>query len=90
MDRLIFQNIITWYQSDNRKPLILKGARQVGKTYSVEQFGREFIEKNGGRYYYIDLKEDKDFYTVFRDSKNPHQIIELIELNKKNKIVTSV
>ncbi len=40
MERLILEKLIKWKQSNHRKPLILKGARQVGKTYILKQFGK--------------------------------------------------
>ena len=44
MYRYITKDLKTWKESANRKPLILLGARQVGKTYSLKQFGREEFE----------------------------------------------
>ena len=41
MKRHILSNLKEWKNSPNRKPLILLGARQVGKTYILKQFGRE-------------------------------------------------
>ena len=38
MYRKIMENLIKWKNDKNRKPLILKGARQVGKTYIIKQF----------------------------------------------------
>ena len=44
MYRKIMQNLIDWKNNKNRKPLILRGARQVGKTYILKQFGKENYE----------------------------------------------
>ncbi len=41
MKRFIEQNLIAWKNTSDRLPLILRGARQVGKSYTVEQFGKE-------------------------------------------------
>ena len=41
MYRKIMRNLIEWKNSKERKPLILRGARQVGKTYIIKQFGKE-------------------------------------------------
>ena len=41
MKRFITDKLIKWKNSKDRKPLILKGARQVGKTYILQKFGRE-------------------------------------------------
>ena len=44
MDRKILKDLITWKNNTTRKPLILRGARQVGKTYIIKQFGNEYYE----------------------------------------------
>lgn len=41
MERIVFQKLIEWKDSVNRKPLILNGARQVGKTWLLEQLGEK-------------------------------------------------
>ena len=51
--REILKNLNTWAQKSKRKPLILRGARQVGKTTLVEQFAKQF-----DIYLYLNL-EDK-------------------------------
>ena len=43
MQRLIMEKLVKWKNSSDRKPLILKGARQVGKTYILKQFLNIFI-----------------------------------------------
>ncbi len=44
MKRTIYSNLIKWKESPNRKPLILYGARQVGKTYILKEFGKKEFE----------------------------------------------
>lgn len=44
MYRKIMDFLENWKESKHRKPLILQGARQVGKTYSVLEFGRKYYE----------------------------------------------
>lgn len=41
MKRDIYQKMLEWKSSKRRKPLLLRGARQVGKTYILQQFGRK-------------------------------------------------
>jgi len=41
MKRDIYKQLVSWKQSSSRKPLVLKGARQVGKTYILRKFGEE-------------------------------------------------
>lgn len=72
MERLILKKLIEWKQSKYRKPLILKGARQVGKTYILKQFGKENYE--GVAYFNFD--HDKDLYNLFENTKDPKRILE--------------
>ena len=44
LKRFILEDLIKWKNSKYRKPLILKGARQIGKTYILNQFGKEYYE----------------------------------------------
>ena len=45
MERIVFQKLIEWKDSTKRKPLILNGARQVGKTWLLEQLGDRYFDK---------------------------------------------
>ena len=45
MQRFLMEELIQWKDKDNRKPLILKGARQVGKTWLMKEFGRLHFKK---------------------------------------------
>ena len=64
MKRLIDENLAAWKHSGRRKPLIVRGARQVGKTYSVERFGRENFEKLAT----VDLERNRDWHRFFSGS----------------------
>lgn len=70
MERNIEQYLIDWKSSPNRKPLILRGARQVGKTFIVEKFGKTHFEQ----YLCINLEHDSGLKTVF-ESNHPQNII---------------
>ena len=72
MQRFILKKLIEWKESKYRKPLILKGARQVGKTYILKQFGKENYE--GVAYFNFD--HDEDLYNLFENTKNPKRILE--------------
>ena len=72
MKRFILDELIKWKKSKYRKPLILKGARQIGKTYILKQFGEENYE--GVAYFNFD--HDEDLYNLFNNSKNPKRILE--------------
>lgn len=72
MERFIMNKLIKWKNSKSRKPLILKGARQVGKTYILKQFGKENYE--GVAYFNFD--HDEDLYNLFVTTKDPKRILE--------------
>ncbi len=72
MERFILKKLIEWKNSKTRKPLILKGARQVGKTYIVKQFGKE----NYMGVAYFNFDHDKDLYNLFDNTKDPKRILE--------------
>jgi len=46
MERNITKKLISWKNSTTRKPLIIRGARQVGKTYTVLDFGKNHFDGN--------------------------------------------
>ena len=72
MKRFILSELIKWKESKYRKPLILKGARQIGKTYILKQFGEENYE--GVAYFNFD--HDEGLYNIFRHTKDPKRILE--------------
>lgn len=72
MKRFILNELIKWKESKYRKPLILKGARQIGKTYILKQFGEENYE--GVAYFNFD--HDEDLYNLFSNTKDPKRILE--------------
>ncbi len=72
MKRNIEKQLQDWKISKNRKPLILKGARQVGKTFSL----LEFAEKNYKNYHYINFEKNKNFHKAFTSSLEPKLIID--------------
>lgn len=86
MQRRVFEKLAEWYHSADRKPLVLRGARQVGKTFAVTHFGRGIVTKKGGNYHYIDLKKEENLHSIFQDTNDPQKIIELIEVRKNIKI----
>ena len=72
MKRFILNELIKWKESKYRKPLIVKGERQIGKTYILKQFGEENYE--GVAYFNFD--HDEDLYNLFNNTKNPKRILE--------------
>ncbi len=72
LKRFILENLIKWKESKYRKPLILKGARQIGKTYILQQFGSE----NYDGVAYFNFDHDEDLYNLFNNTKDPKRILE--------------
>lgn len=76
MKRDIEQNLNNWRRSSRRKPLILRGARQVGKTWCLEDFGN----KNYRQIAYLNFEERKSAAHLFTKDLNPQRIITEIGL----------
>ena len=49
VERVILKKLLDWKNSPYRKPLILKGVRQVGKTWVLKEFGRRYYENTAGQ-----------------------------------------
>ena len=82
MKRNLFNELILWKNSNNRKPLLLQGARQVGKTYLINEFGK----KEYSNYIYLNFEQDPDLKTLFTSSLSPKNIINNISLYIGRKI----
>ena len=72
MHRYIKDKLIEWKNKENRKPLILKGARQVGKTYILKEFGKEEYENVA----YFNFDHDEALKNLFKNTKDPKRILE--------------
>lgn len=84
MKRKIEQKLLAWKNSSNRKPLLVYGARQVGKTYILKKFGADHYKK----LVYINLELEKDVAEIFKKSLAPSKILPMLELIK-NVSITS-
>lgn len=76
MRRIVEQQILDWKESSRRKPLIVRGARQVGKTWLVENF----LAKGFDNLAKIDLEERKDMHVHFSGNLDPKGILEVLEI----------
>ena len=83
MQRNAIQDLIAWKNSSDRKPLVLKGARQVGKTWLMKEFGQSCYDA----YVYFNFDEEDALKSIFESNKNPHRIVELLSLIAERKIV---
>ena len=83
MERLKEKEIYQWFKSKRRKPLVVWGARQTGKTYLVKEL---FAQKHFDDFLYIDLKRDKDARDFFSTTSNPDEYLTYIETRYGKKI----
>lgn len=76
MRRKIEDRLLEWKnRKDNRKPLLINGARQVGKTYALMQFGEQQYEN----VVYVNLEINVAIASFFRDDISPERLIRLLE-----------
>lgn len=82
MERFIMKKLKEWKNSNTRKPLILKGARQVGKTYILKYFGKNNYDFTA----YFNFDHDEGLKDLFKNTKDPRRIIEQLSLIIGHKI----
>jgi predicted AAA+ superfamily ATPase len=75
MKRLVHKDLVEWKNSPQRKPLILYGARQVGKTWLL----KEFRQSDFKRTFYINFDTDRKIHSLFGDDISPQTIIRGLE-----------
>lgn len=84
MERNALQNLIDWNENRRKKPLIVWGARQVGKTYLIKDIFAENYYPDS--YIYIDCKIEDQISEFCSKTANPEKIIEYISLSKGKKV----
>ncbi len=77
MQRISEHQILSWKDSPRRKPLIIRGARQVGKTWLVDNI----LASQFSNFVKIDFEQRKDLHTYFTDNLDPVQIVKNLELS---------
>lgn len=82
MKRKIEQKLLNWKQSKGRKPLVIKGARQVGKTYTVLDFGRQ----NFQQVIHLDFMKQPRAHDYFAGDLSPQTIIRALEIDTGVKV----
>ena len=78
MKRLIENKLLDWKNSKRRKPLILRGARQIGKTWIIKTFGDNYYKN----VVTIDFEKERELYAFFEKSLDPVVIKQSIEIIK--------
>jgi predicted AAA+ superfamily ATPase len=71
MKRNVTSQLLKWKNNKTRPPLIIKGARQVGKTYILKEFGNEHFP----HCHYINFEESESLGKIFKDDLVPHRIL---------------
>lgn len=82
MKRAILDYLKIWKGKNDRKPLILKGTRQVGKTYILQQFGREMFNA----FHYFNFEKNPALGSYFRENLDPEAIVQNLSIEIKSKI----
>ena len=83
MQRDFIQNLIEWKDSKRRKPLILTGVRQCGKTYLLKEFGSEYFDN----FCYINFESAGKYSAIFEYDYDVKRILREIELAENVKII---
>lgn len=83
LKRKIDTFLTEWKNTDDRKPLIIKGQRQIGKTYSIKLF----IENNYKNYIYVNFSDDKKIIELLRGNSNAEYVISILENYYKTKLL---
>ena len=71
MERKLIKDLIAWKESSNRKPLILRGVRQCGKTYLLKEFGKQYYDGVA----YFNFEENEALAKVFENDYQTSRII---------------
>ena len=83
MRRSAIEDLKKWKESAERKPLVLRGARQVGKTWLMKEFGASCYDN----FVYFNFDEEDELKSIFETNKNPLRIVELLSMLTGQKIV---
>lgn len=83
MERIIIEKLNQWKQSSHRKPLILQGVRQVGKTWILKEFGRQSYKNTA----YFNFDESPEYQQFFETTKDVRRILQNLMLASAQQIV---
>ncbi|MDE6661136.1 MAG: AAA family ATPase [Anaeroplasmataceae bacterium] len=84
MERKILVDLCKWKDSKRRKPLILRGARQVGKTWILQEFGKRYFSNC----IYVNFERQAEYKQFFQTTKDVHRILQNLSLASGKKITT--
>ncbi len=83
MDRFILNDLLKWKESAHRKPLILQGVRQVGKTWALKEFGRRYYVNTA----YFNFEENMEYRQFFETTKDTGRILQNLMMASGQKIM---
>ena len=83
MERLVLKKLLEWKNSPYRKPLILKGVRQVGKTWILKEFGNRFYDNIA----YFNFDESEEYRQFFETTKDVNRILQNLMFASGQRIV---
>lgn len=83
MERMILKDLLKWKNSKHRKPLILKGVRQVGKTWLLKEFGKRYYENTA----YFNFDENEEYKQFFETTKDVERILQNLMLASGQRIL---
>lgn len=76
MERFLLKKLLAWKTSPYRKPLIVKGVRQVGKTWILKEFGRLYYDNVA----YFNFDENEEYKQFFDTTKNVNRILQNLSM----------
>ena len=83
MKRNAIADLKKWKDDAERKPLVIRGARQVGKTWLMREFGQTCYD----HFVYFNFDEENELKSIFETNKNPQRIVELLSMVAGEKIL---
>ncbi|KAA6317338.1 hypothetical protein EZS27_032487, partial [termite gut metagenome] len=83
MKRKIYNELVNWKNRSGRMPLIVNGARQVGKSYILQEFGKQEFDN----YIIVNLETDKALAEKFEENITPMAIIQYLESAHSQRII---
>ena len=76
IQRDIIQSLIGWKSNEGRKPLIIRGARQIGKTFAMKMFGERYYDHVA----YFNFDSSEELCREFEQTKDPKRLLGILKL----------
>lgn len=83
MKRNIYDTLVDWKENLHRKPMIIRGARQVGKTYTIKEFGKNYFSNM----VVLDFERDRSLFPIFEKDLDPYKIVQELEIHTGKRII---